>query len=53
VNEINAQKDTLGIKKFEYSSEAGLIEFNDDITGQQAATRMAMFKDRLVRQVTE
>ena len=51
VNEINEERQTLGIKKFDYSSESGIIEFNDNVTPQQAATRLAQFKDRLIREV--
>lgn len=51
VREINEQAATLGIKRFEYSSESGLIEFNDNVTSQQVATRMASLRDNLVRQV--
>lgn len=50
--EINDEKSTLGIKRFEYSSDSGIIEFNDNVTQAQATTRLQSLGNRLVRQIT-
>jgi hypothetical protein len=50
--EINEEKNTLGIKRFEYSSESGIIEFNDNVNQAQADARLATLQSRLVRRMT-
>jgi hypothetical protein len=52
VKEINEEKNTLGIKRFEYSPESGVIEFNDNVNQSQADARLIQLQNKLVRRLS-